>query len=182
MNKLYVFASLLITLVLLFIMAGVVCCNNDKTTGTLHTDSLNHTPYVFGISMKGLSKEDIINNLIENTAEFDYYNGSQKEIKQVKFCGVPFGLNLRTERREGMIIITSIILLTSYQDKEIFETIRSGISIRQGPPNMEETEGGDVEIDGRYFGKCSWNNGQILLRSLHGEKSGYYVFIAPTNN
>ncbi len=98
------------------------------------------------------------------------------------FCGVPCGVNLQSEQKDGKTIITTIVLFTSSQDKVTFETLKNSISKRFGKPDIEEYEGGIEEIDGRCYGKCRWDNGGVLLRNVHGDEGGLLIFISSAVN
>lgn len=139
-------------------------------------------PYLFGIAMQGMNQNQIIKNLIEQTDEFDYYDNEREGIKRVMFCGVPCGLNFEYGQKNGTTIVTSILLLTSLQDKATFDNLKSSISKKYGNPDLEEYERETEENDGRYYGKCRWNNGEILLRNAHSDEGGLFVFLYPTTN
>ena len=53
---------------------------------------------------------------------------------------------------------------------------------KYGNPDLEEYEGGTEVIDGRYYGKCRWNNGEIMLRNTHHDEGGFLVFLYPVTN
>lgn len=150
----------------------ILSCNPIRTK--------DNTPSIFGIAMQGVSQDDIIKNLIEQTDVFDYFDNERAEIKRVMFCGVPCGLNLQSEQKNGATIVTRVVLFTSFQDKITFDTLKNAISKKYGNPDLEEYEGGTEEIEGKYYGRCSWNNGEILLRNAHNDEGGLFVFFNPT--
>lgn len=135
---------------------------------------------LLGITVQGDSQDEVISKLIEQTDEFDYYDDERTGIRRLMFCGVPFGLNLKPEQTNGVTTIRNITLITSHQSKADFEAIKSGISERLGNPDIEDYEDGADEIDGRFYGKCSWykDEGNATLRHLHGEEGGLVVFSA----
>ena len=139
-------------------------------------------PSLFGIAMQGRNQVEIIKNLIEQTDEFDYFDDERTGIKRLMFCGVPFGLNLKSEQMNGGTTITNITLITSHQSKADFEAIKSGISKRLGNPDVEDDED-ETEIDGRFYGKCAWykDKCEATLRNLHSEKGGLVVLLTPKN-
>lgn len=134
---------------------------------------------LLGITVQGDCQDDVIGKLIEQTDEFDYYEDERTGIKRLMFCGIPFGLNLKPEQTNGVTTIRNITLITSHQSKADFEAIKSGISERLGNPDIEDCED-ETEIDGRFYGKCSWykDEGNATLRHLHGEEGGLVVFSA----
>lgn len=69
--------------------------------------------------------------------------------------------------KENIPVITHVVLFTSLQDKATFDNLKSSISKKYGNPDLEEYEEGTEVIDGRYYGKCRWNNGEIMLRNTH---------------
>lgn len=161
----------IIFVVSLLIILG---CNHNRTS--------EDNPSLFGVKMKGVSQDEIIRNLVEQAEEFDYCDKERKGIKRVMFCGVPCGLNFELEEKNGTPTITSVVLFTSHQDKATFDTFKNSISKKYDNPDIEEYEGGTEEIDGRYYGKCRWNNGEVLLRNAHRDEGGLFVFLYSTIN
>lgn len=149
-----------------------------------HNSTCENTPSLFGVKMKGvsLSQDEIIRNLVEQAEEFDYCDKERQEIKCVMFCGVPCGLNFELEEKNGTTTVASVVLFTSHQDKATFDNLKNSISKKYGNPDLEEYEGETEEIDGRYYGKCRWNNGEILLRNAHRDEGGLFVFLYSTIN
>lgn len=160
--------------VLLLSVFYFVSCGNTRENKTQVSLSL------LGITIQGNSQDEVIGKLIEQTDEFDYYDDEKTGIRRLMFCGVPFGLNLKPEQTNGVTTIRNITLITSHQSKADFEAIKSGISKRLGNPDIEDYEDGADEIDGRFYGKCSWykDEGNATLRHLHGEEGGLVVFSA----
>lgn len=161
----------IIFVVSLLIILG---CNHNRTS--------EDNPSLFGVKMKGVSQDEIIRNLVEQAEEFDYCDKERQEIKRVIFCGVPCGLNFELEEKNGTPTITSVVLFTSHQDKATFDTFKNSISKKYDNPDIEEYEGGTEEIDGRYYGKCRWNNGEVLLRNAQSDEGGLFVILYPTVN
>ena len=157
---------------MLFFM--ILGCNHNRTS--------EDTPSIFGVVMKGANQDEIIKNLIEQTDEFDYYDKKREGIERVLFCGVPCGLNLQFEQKNGTIIVTSVVLFTSLQDKATFDTLKSSISKKYGNPDLEEFEGGTEEINGKYYGRCRWDNGSIMLRNVQSDEGGLLITISPNVN
>lgn len=161
------------TLCLVYVIVLYSCGNASKNATDVSLSLL-------GITIQGDSHDEVMGKLIEQTNEFDYYNDERTEIKRLMFCGVPFGLTLKSEQTNGVTTITNITLITSHQSIADFEAIKSGISKRLGNPDIEDYEDGADEIDGRFYGKCSWykDEGNATLRHLHGEEGGLVVFSA----
>ena len=157
---------------MLFFM--ILGCNHNRTS--------EDTPSIFGVVMKGANQDEIIKNLIEQTDEFDYYDKKREGIERVLFCGVPCGLNLQFEQKNGTIIVTSVVLFTSLQDKATFNTLKNSISKKYGNPDLEEYEGGAEEIDGKCYGRCGWDNGAIVLRNVQSDEGGLLITISPNVN
>ena len=135
---------------------------------------------LWGITVQGDSQDEVIRNLIEETDEFDYYDDERTGIKRLMFCGVPFGLTLKSEQTNGVTAITDITLITSHQSIADFEIIKRGISKRLGNPDIEDYESGTEEIDGRFYGRCSWykDEGNAILRPLHNDGGGLIVLLS----
>ena len=158
--------------ILLFLM--LLGCNPIRTKEDI--------PSLFGIAMQGVSQDEIIKNLIEQTDEFDYFDNEREGIKRVLFCGVPCGLNLQSEQKNGITIVTSVVLFTSLQDKATFDTLKNSISKKYGNPDLEEYEGGAEEIDGKYYGRCGWDSGTIMLRNVQSDEGGFLIILSPNVN
>lgn len=152
----------------------LLSCNHNKTKEDI--------PSLFGIAMQGMSQDEIIKNLIEQTDEFDYCDKKQQGIERVLFCGVPCGLNLQSEQKTETTVVTNIMLFTSLQDKATFDNLKRSISKKYGNPDLEEYEGETEEIDGRYYGKCRWDNGAIMLRNVQSDEGGLLIILSPTVN
>ena len=160
--------------VLLFSTLCFVGCGNTCESKTQVSLSL------LGMTIQGDSQDEIIGKLIEQTDEFDYYENERTGIRRLIFCGVPFGLNLKSEQTNGVTTITGLTLITSHQSKADFEAIKSGISKRLGNPDIEDCED-ETEIDGRFYGRCTWykDKCEATLRHLHSEEGGLVVFLTP---
>jgi len=132
---------------------------------------------LLGITTQGDNQDEVIGKLIGQTDDFDYYDDERTGIKRLAFCGVPFGLTLKTEQTNGVTTIKEINLITSYQSKADFEAIKNGISKRLGNPDIEEYEDGTEEMDGRFYGRCAWYKDKcnVTLRNLHNEEGGLVV-------
>ncbi|MBR4380309.1 MAG: hypothetical protein IKP48_03545 [Bacteroidaceae bacterium] len=154
--------------------------SHSKTRAEL--SEKENIPSLFGISMQGVNQDEIIKNMVEKTEEFDYFGNEREGIKRVLFCGVPCGLNIQFEQKNGTTVITHVVLFTSLQDKATFDNLKSSISKKYGNPDLEEYEEGTEVIDGRYYGKCRWNNGEIMLRNTHRDEGGFLVFLYPVTN
>ena len=137
-------------------------------------DSSEHN-YLFGVLMEGESLDGIIISLIENTEEFDYYDDERDGIWRLKFCGVPFGVNIDYKHKNGKFIVNHLNLFTSQQSIEAFEAIRKGISKRYGSPDIDDYGAGSYEFDGLFYGRCTWKG--ALLRNVHSEEGGLFLFL-----
>ena len=151
------------------------CGNANK-----NKNEVDVTLSLLGITIQGESQDEVISKLIEQTDEFDYYDEERTGIRRLMFCGVPFGLTLKSEQMNGVTTITNITLITSHQSKADFEAIKSGISKRLGNPDIEDCED-ETEIDGRFYGRCAWykDKCEATLRNLHSEEGGLVVFLTP---
>ena len=159
-----------------FIIGALVLlsCKNNGTNEKEEVLSL------FDVVMQGKSQDEIIRALIERTIEFDYFNDDKTDINRVILCGVPCGLNVESEQKDGTTIITRIMLLTSQQSKTAFDAIKKGISMRYGEPDFEDGE--SEELDGRYYGKCVWKKGDVILRNVHSDEGGLFLFLTSSVN
>lgn len=161
------------TLCLVYVIVLYSCGNASKNATDVSLSLL-------GITIQGNSQDEVISKLIEQTDEFDYYDEERTGIKRLMFCGVPFGITLKSEVTNGGTTITNITLITSHQSKADFDAIKSGISKRLGNPDIEDYEYGTDEIDGRFYGRCTWykDKCEATLRPLHSEEGGLIVLSA----
>ena len=175
--------TLLFLSLLLLALSFVGCGNANKNTAEDNREDsvvYNYSLSLLGITIQGDSQDEVIGKLIEQTEEFDYFDDERTEIKRLMFCGVPFGLNFKSEQTNGVTTIRNITLISSHQSKADFEAIKSGISKRIGNPDVEDYEDGTDEIDGRFYGRCTWDKDKCnaTLRHLHSEDGGLVVFLA----
>ena len=177
-----IIAIILAVLTIVLVSLYHVQCNPSQRKKEAQLQDKEDITSLFGIAMIGMNKDEIIKNLIEQTDEFDYYGKKREGIERVLFCGVPCGLNLQSEQKNGTIIVTSVVLFTSLQDKATFDTLKSSISKKYGNPDLEEFEGGTEEINGKYYGRCRWDNGSIMLRNVQSDEGGLLITISPNVN
>ena len=141
---------------------------------TNEEESTEHR-FLFGVLMEGKSLDEIIISLIDNTEEFDYYDDERDGIWRLKFCGIPFGINIDYEHKNGKFIVNHLNLFTSQQSIKAFEAIRKGISKRYGSPDIYDYDTGSYEFDGLFYGRCTW--GGALLRNVHSDEGGLFLFL-----
>lgn len=146
--------------------------------GNANKNEANVTLSLLGITIQGISQDEVIRKLIEQTDEFDYYDDERTGIWRLMFCGIPFGLNIDLEQNEDSTTIRKIVLMTTHQSKAEFLALKDAISKRIGNPDVEDYEGGTDEIDGIFYGRCAWYKDEcnVILRHLHGEEGGFVVF------
>lgn len=172
----------------LFALMVIGCGSNNaesneiisKTQGKNADPNCQRTLSLFGVSMEGADKDVIIRNLIVQTKEFEYCDSKRTAIKRVLFCEIPCGLNIESEEDNGLIVIHSIVLLSSLQDKSAFNAIKNGLTNRFGKPDIEKYEAGEDELDGIYYGRCQWNNGAVTLRNVHCDEGGLLCTLEST--
>ena len=131
--------------------------------------------FLFGVPMEGKSLDGIIISLIDNTDEFDFFDDERDGIWRLKFCGVPFGVNIHYEHRNAKFIVNHLNLFTSQQSIKAFEAIRDGISKRYGVPNIDDYGAGSYEFDGKFYGRCTWSG--ALLRNVHSDEGGMFLIL-----
>lgn len=130
---------------------------------------------LFGCQMEGIDLDDILISLIENTEEFDFYDDQRDGIWRLKFCGVPFGLNVDYEHRNGKFIVNTLTLFSSQQSIDAFESIRNGISKRYGSPEIDDLGADSYGTDGNFYGRCTWDG--AILRNVHSEEGGLFLIL-----
>ena len=131
--------------------------------------------FLFGVLMEGKSLDGIIISLIEKTEEFDYYDDERDGIWRLKFCGVPFGINIDYEHKNGKFIVNHLNLITSQQSINAFEAIRKGVSKRYGNPDIYDYDTGSYEFDGLFYGRCTWEG--ALLRNVYSDEGGLFLLL-----
>jgi hypothetical protein len=130
--------------------------------------------YLFDVLMEGKDIDEIIISLIENTEEFDYYDDERDGIWRLKFCSVPFGINIDYEHKNGKIIVNNLNLFTSQQSIADFNAINKGVSKWYGDPQIDD-EGAGYDFEGKFYGRCSWKG--ALLRNVHSDEGGLFLFL-----
>ena len=131
--------------------------------------------YLFDVLMEGVDIDEIIISLIENTEEFDYYDEERDGIWRLKFCGVPFGINIDYEHKNGKYIVNHLNLFTSHQSIKDFDAINKGVSKRYGSPSIEDN-GAGIESDGIFYGRCTWDG--AMLRNVHSDEGGMFLILS----
>lgn len=177
-----IIAITLAVLTIVLVSLYYVQCNYSQSKNYVQLQDKEENPSLFGINMQEMNQDQILKNLIEQTDEFGYYDNEREGIKRVLFCGVPCGLNIQSEQKNGTTVATSVVLFTSLQDKETFDNLKNSISKKYGNPDIEEYEGGAEEIDGKYYGRCKWDNGAIVLRNVQSDEGGLLITISPSVN
>ena len=150
--------------------------SNESSSDTLDkekTTSAEHQ-YLFDVLMEGKDMDEIMISLIENTEEFDYYDEERDDIWRLKFCGVPFGININYEHKNGKFIVKTLNLFTSQQGIADFNAINKGVSKWYGNPQIDD-EGAGYDFEGRFYGRCSWEG--ALLRNVHSDEGGLFLFL-----
>jgi len=130
--------------------------------------------YLFDVLMEGKDIDEIIISLIENTEEFDYYDDERDSIWRLKFCSVPFGINIDYEHKNGKFIVNNLNLFTSQQSIADFNAINKGVSKWYGDPQIDD-EGAGYDFEGKFYGRCSWKG--ALLRNVHSDEGGLFLFL-----
>ena len=141
--------------------------DKEKATLTEHR-------YLFDVLMEGKDMDEIMISLIENSEEFDYYDEERDDIWRLKFCGVPFGININYEHKNGKFIVNTLNLFTSQQSIADFNAINKGVSKWYGNPQIDD-EGAGYDFEGRFYGRCSWDG--ALLRNVHSDEGGLFLFL-----
>ncbi len=144
--------------------------NDFVKEGTMSTEH----QYLFDVLMEGKDLDEIIISLIENTEEFDYYDEERINIWRLKFCGIPFGINIDYEHKNGKFIVNNLVLFTSQQSMNAFNAINKGISKKYGNPSIDDVAG--IESDGIFYGRCTWDG--ALLRNVYSEEGGLFLFLS----
>lgn len=175
MNKLFLIASI-------FFAMHSCKLAESKANGvdSVQVDTLNCLT-VFGVSLIGDSEEEVIDKFVAGMPEMKLVESKANDVPKVNLCGIPFGLNIIWVQDNSKVAATSVKLLTSLQDKNSFEKLKATISTHCGNPDIEEYEGGTDEIDGRFYGKCVWNEDcSITLRNVHSDEGGLVLYFEET--
>ena len=136
---------------------------------------------LFGIPLYGDNEKEIIDKFVAGMPEMKLVGSKANDVPKVNLCGIPFGLNIIWVQDNSKVAATSVKLLTSLQDKNSFEKLKATISTHCGNPDIEEYEGGTDEIDGRFYGKCVWNEDcTITLRNAHSDEGGLVLYFEET--
>lgn len=148
------------------------CTHKEVSTGSTELDEVKLEEEIqgvdfFGISLHGKDVASIV-KLMEEKVDVLTLNGELNEEKdycRVLFCGVPCGMNLKWDKGNNEVYITSLNFFTSQSSDEAIEALVKGISSYYGEYQQDEQDMMD-----NYF---RWNG--VLMRPVHSEEGGMTV-------
>lgn len=123
--------------------------------------------YFFGIPLHGKDVASIVKMMEEKVDVFSLDGNLDEErgYCKVLFCGVPCGMNIQWEEKDGMVYVFSLDFMTSQKSKEAVAALAKGLSSYYGECHQDEQD----KIDDYY----RWE--EVLLRPVHSEEGGMTV-------
>ena len=123
--------------------------------------------YFFGIPLHGKDVASIVKMMEEKVDVFSLDGNLDEErgYCKVLFCGVPCGMNIQWEEKDGMVYVFSLDFMTSQKSKEAVAALAKGISSYYDEYHQDEQD----RIDDYY----RWE--EVLLRPVHSEEGGMAV-------
>ena len=121
----------------------------------------------FGISLYGKDVASIL-KMMEKKVDILTLDGKLNEEQdycRVLFCGVPCGMNMKWDKGNDEVYITSLNFFTSQTSDEAIEALVNGISSYYGGCQQNEQD----KIDDYY----RWDG--VLMRPVHSEEGGMTV-------
>lgn len=121
----------------------------------------------FGIPLQGKDVASIVKMMEENVDVFSLDGNLDEErgYCKVLFCGVPCGMNIQWEEKDGMVYVFSLDFMTSQKSKEAIAALANGLSSYYGECYQDEQD----EMDDYY----RWE--EVLLRPVHSDEGGMTV-------
>ena len=123
--------------------------------------------YFFGIPLHGKDVASIVKMMEEKVDVFSLDGNLDEErgYCKVLFCGVPCGMNIQWEEKDGMVYVFSLDFMTSQKSKEAVAALAKGISSYYDEYHQDEQD----RIDDYY----RWE--EVLLRPVHSDEGGMAV-------
>lgn len=157
--------------VLMILIVSSSCTHKEASTGSTELDEVKlekiRSVDFFGISLHGDDVASIVKMMEEkvDVLTLDGELNEEQDYCRVLFCGVPCGMNMKWDRGNDEVYITSLNFFTSQTSDEAIEALVKGVSSYYGECRQSEQD----EMDD-YF---RWDG--VLMRPVHSEEGGMTV-------
>jgi len=148
------------------------CTHKEVSTGSTKQNEVKLEEEIcsvdfFGISLQGKDVSSIVKMMEEkvDVLTLDGELNDEQDYCRVLFCGVPCGMNMKRDRVNDEVYITSLNFFTSQTSDEAIEALVKGVSSYYGECQQDEQD----KIDD-YF---RWDG--VLMRPVHSEEGGMTV-------
>lgn len=157
---------------LVMLLVSFSCAHKKQSTDLAPTENSIVEKEVqvtnfFGILLQGKDVASIVKMMEEKVDVFSLDGNLDEErgYCKVLFCGVPCGMNIQWEEKDGMVYVFSLDFMTSQKSKEAIAALAKGLSSYYGECHQNEQD----EMDD-YF---RW--AEVLLRPVHSDEGGMTV-------
>ena len=157
---------------LVMLVVSFSCTHKELSHGLVPTENSMAEEEVrctnfFGIPLLGKDVASIVKMMEEKVDVFSLDGNLDEErgYCKVLFCGVPCGMNIQWEEKDGMVYVFSLDFMTSQKSKEAIAALAKGLSSYYGECHQNEQD----EMDD-YF---RW--AEVLLRPVHSDEGGMTV-------
>ncbi|MCR5131792.1 MAG: hypothetical protein K6C10_10090 [Prevotella sp.] len=137
----------------------------------VHAAKASNHLTLFGVSLIGDSQKKVFSLL-------DGVKGMERlgnDMSKVKFCGVPFNLNISWNHIQNKQAIDNLVMIALKQNKEAFNKIKSRISESYGTPEIDEIK----DEKDLFSGHCEWNgecHAQLRSVKMNNEDGLMLIF------
>lgn len=158
--------------VFMILAVSFSCTHKEASTDSIEQNEVKQEEEIrsvdfFGIPLYGKDVASIVKMMEEkvDVLTWDGELNEEKDYCRVLFCGVPCGMNLKWDKGNDEVYITSMNFFTSQSSDEAIEALVKGISSYYGECQQDEQD----KIDD-YF---RWDG--VLMRPVHSEEGGMTV-------
>lgn len=157
---------------LMILAVSFSCTHKEAPTDSTKQDEVKQVEEIqsvdfFGIPLHGKDVACVL-KMMEEKVDVLALNGElndEQDYCRVLFCGVPCGMNMKWDRGNDEVYITSLNFFTSQTSDEAIEALVKGVSSYYGECRQSEQD----EMDD-YF---RWDG--VLMRPVHSEEGGMTV-------
>ena len=157
---------------LVMLLVSFSCAHKKQSTDLAPTENSIVEKEVqvtnfFGILLQGKDVASIVKMMEEKVDVFSLDGNLDEErgYCKVLFCGVPCGMNIQWEEKDGMVYVFSLDFMTSQKSKEAIAALAKGLFSYYGECHQDEQD----KIDDYY----RWE--EVLLRPVHSDEGGMTV-------
>ncbi len=157
---------------LMILVVSFSCVHKEASTDSTKPDEVKLEEDIRCVDFWGISLHDKgISSIVKKMEkEVDVFSldGNMDEEQgycKVHFCGVPCGMNIGWEEKDGVVCVQSLNFMTSQKSKEAISALVKSISSYYGECQQDEQD----KIDDYY----RWAG--VLMRPIHSEEGGMVI-------